>query len=429
MPQLRVLIGHQSGRIFVLDARPTIIGREPTSGIILDEDSPASRRHAEIFYADGEWMIRDLASRNGTLVNGIAVQQVGLNHHDEIVVGENVFVFEYNDRSTAETEAAASRANPPVSRGLQNVPATRALVKSVAERAALALGGEGALVRGLFSAILAGGHCLLVGIPAAKRAGLVDAVVKLLHLKTDFLAITPTTSRHEVTGTDMIDQLGGGKPPVLLAGPIFSHLFVAENINAASAPAKAAILAAMTDKRLALTEQTWSMLEPFCVLATEGSGEQQPVVRDFAESFLFSFVQDAKDTSTPLCAVMERLLSTPELVEIQALIQDLSVEDKWMDLAVRITCSTRPTHRFAPSIVKRCVVAGAGPNAALALLLGAKTNAILAGRFAITLGDIQCVALPVLRHRIVLGPQAASEGTTIAHLIRRVVGQALLASE
>ena len=72
---------------------------------------------------------------------------------------------------------------------------------------------------------------------------------------------------------------------------------------------------------------------------------------------------------------------------------------------MRITCSTRPTHRFAPSFVKRCVAAGAGPNAALALLLGAKTNAILAGRFAITLGDIQAVALPVLRHRIVLGPQ------------------------
>jgi pSer/pThr/pTyr-binding forkhead associated (FHA) protein len=119
MPQLRVLLGFQQGQVYSLDSRPMIIGREPGSDIVLDPESPASRRHAEILCESGEWTIRDLDSRNGTLINGSPVKCGALNHSDEILVGDSVFVFEYNDRLTAETEAAASRALPREPLGLQ----------------------------------------------------------------------------------------------------------------------------------------------------------------------------------------------------------------------------------------------------------------------------------------------------------------------
>lgn len=417
------------------------IGRDPSSDIILDPESPASRRHAEIYSDGGEWAIRDLGSRNGTLVNGAQLKDAPLNHHDEILVGENVFVFEYNDRCTAETAAAASRANPKEPLGLQNDPTLQTLVKSMVKRtthmereAACALGANATLVRDVFTAILAGGHCLLVGIPTSTKPTLLDALATMLDVKTGCLRMTPTTSRHEVTGTDILgldDRKDASAR--LLAGPIFSQIFMAENINHASEKAQSAIFSAMSERRLQLAEQVWPMPNPFCVLATQENDAARdgscPLTPAHLDQFILCPPASRESESAVPSSTFEPLVNAPELAALQALVCDFSVEDKWIELAVRIACSTRPAHRSAPSVVKRCVATGAGPKAALALLLSAKARAVLAGRLAITLDDLRATALPVLRHRITLNAKAEGEETNVERVIRRVFDHALATVE
>lgn len=439
MPQLRVLLGYQHGQIYSLAARPMTIGREPSSDIILDPESPASRKHAEVFCENGEWTIRDLGSRNGTLINGAESQQMTLNHNDEIVVGESVFVFEYNDRRTSETEAAASRANPKEPLGLQNDPQSVDLVSSLPQRvlrmekeAARVLGADGGAVRGILTAILAEGHCLLTGFAQMAKPAILESVGMMLGLKTDRIKLTPSMSRYEVTGTDIREDKSENGAR-LLAGPIFSQLFMAENINLASAKAQASVFTAMSERRLELTEKIWPMAEPFCVLTTQENSAAWdgscPLTPALVDQIMLCFVGTPESNSTIFPPLFEKLVSARELTALRALVRDFSVEEKWLALAVRIVCSTRPTHRDAPSVVKRCVSDGAGPNAALALLLGAKAHAILAGRLTLTLDDLNAAALPALRHRITLNAKAEDEGTKVERVIRRVLECALIPAE
>ncbi len=171
MPHLRVILGHHVGRVFSLKPGINSIGRESSSNIVLDPESPASRRHAEISCTDGEWEIRDLGSSNGTKINGRLINRKTLDHHDEIVVGENVLVFDYSDRATAETEAAASNAIPGDADGVQSAPEFIAMVRSLPskltllERAFAAYTPQRALfIRQIVIAILAGGGATLYGV-------------------------------------------------------------------------------------------------------------------------------------------------------------------------------------------------------------------------------------------------------------------------
>ena len=439
MPQLRVLLGCQQGQIYSLEARPTIIGREPSSDIILDPESPASRRHAEIHCENGEWKIRDLGSRNGTLINGVGFQRATLNHQDEIVVGDNVFVFEYNDRLTAATEAAASRANPRESLGLQNDPMSSKLVRTMPERvklmereAARVLGANAGAVREVLTALLAGGHCLLTGFESSMKTAILDGVGMMLGLKTNRLKLTPSMSRYEVTGTDIRDEKCecGTR---LLPGPLFTQLFMAENINHASEKAQGSVFSAMKERQLKLTETTWKMAEPFCVIATQENSAAWdgscPLTPDLIDQVMLCHAANPQSVGTVPQPLFEKLATAAEQASLRALVRDFSVEDKWIDLAVRIACTTRPTHRTGPSAVKRFVTAGAGSNAALSLLLHSKVNAILAGRLTLALDDIQASALPTLRHRIMLDPKAGDEGINIERVIQRVLEHALTAAD
>jgi hypothetical protein len=171
MPHLRVILGHQAGRVFPLKPGTNSIGRDSSSSIVLAPDSPASRRHAEISSADGEWEIRDLGSSNGTKINGSLVNRKTLDHHDEIIVGENVMVFEYSDRATADTEAAASAAIHGDANAIQNDPEFIAIVRSLPskltllERAFAAYTPPRALlIRQIVIAILAGGNATVFGV-------------------------------------------------------------------------------------------------------------------------------------------------------------------------------------------------------------------------------------------------------------------------
>lgn len=417
MPQLRVLLGHQQGQVYSLDSRPLIIGREPTSDVILSPDSPASRRHAEIVCEGGEWTIRDLESRNGTELNGARVKLETLNHNDEILVGDNVFVFEYSDRCTAETVAAASRAIPSEPLGLQNEPETQRLVKSMAEKTmrmeretARLLGTHAATVRDVFTAILAGGHCLLAGFSDSAKTAVLKATGSLLNLQSRRLKATPGTR------LDNLFEAGAGLPEVVII----------EDIQHASSKTQVEIFDAISESRSRTAQHTRPMDRALCVLSTvESSGwtESSALTREARDQFMFGLVANPADHAGE--AVFDSLVTVGQLASLRALVRDFALDEALIAQAVAIACATRPSHRESPSTVKRCVAVGAGPNAARALLLAAKARAVLAGRMVATEDDLRSVAPPVLRHRITLNAAAAAERTDEERVIRKVLAAVL----
>ena len=414
MPQLRVLLGHQQGQVYSLDSRPLSIGREPTSDVILSPDSPASRRHAEIVCEDGEWRIRDLESRNGTELNGARVKLGTLNHDDEILVGDSVFIFQYCDRCTAETVAAASRAIPSEPMGLQNEPATQSLVKSMAEKTmrmeretARLLGTQAATVRDVLTAILAGGHCLLTGFAEPAKAAVLNAAGSLLNLRSQRVRVTP--------GTRFEDIAEGA----VASGAWASEVFMVEGLQHASPKTQAEICDAMGGGRAA--QHTRPTAEALCVLATVESSSA--LTNEARDQFMFSL---AANPAEPMpAAVFESLITEEQLASLRALVRDFALDEALIAQAVNIACATRPSHKESPSSVKRCVATGAGPNTARALLLSAKARAVLGGRTVATEEDLRAVALPVLRHRISLNEAAAAERADEERVIRKVLAAVL----
>lgn len=419
MPQLRVLLGYQQGQVYSLDSRPLSIGREPTSDVILGPDSPASRRHAEIVCEHGEWTIRDLESRNGTELNGARVKVGALNHNDEILVGDNVFIFEYCDRCTAETVAAASRAIPSEPIGLQNEPATQKLVSSMAEKTmrmeretARLLGAHAAAVRDIFTAILAGGHCLLAGFSDSSKSAVLKATGSLLSLQSRRVRMTPSTTSHDI--------LGGA------SGAWFSEVFMIDGLQYASPKTRAEIFDAMSERWSRTTPGTRAMAEALCVISTldeTALGGCSALTKDARDQFMFSVIASPVE-HTPE-AVFESMITDDQLFTLRALVRDFALDEVLIAKAVDIVCATRPSHKMSPSSVKRCVAVGAGPNAARALLLAAKARAVLVGRMVATEDDLRAVALPVLRHRITLNDAAAAERTDEERVVRKVLAAVL----
>src|SRR5436190_15739884 len=172
MPQIRVLLGHQQGHVFCLRENAVIIGRDPKSGIVLHPDSAASRRHAEVVPLDGLWRLRDLGSVNGTAVNGRRVSDEVLRDKDELVIGDNVFVYEDKDLDAAHIAESASRATYAESRGYQNRPDVQFLVLGMAERTrqvvaelAKVVGTRTELIQNVLTAIIAQGHVVFDSAP------------------------------------------------------------------------------------------------------------------------------------------------------------------------------------------------------------------------------------------------------------------------
>ena len=429
MPQLRVLLGFQQGQVYSLDSRPMIIGREPGSDIVLDPESPASRRHAEILCESGEWTIRDLDSRNGTLINGSPVKCGALNHSDEILVGDSVFVFEYNDRLTAETEAAASRALPREPLGLQNDPKTLELVRLVAGKMmrlerelARLVGSQSGMIRDILIAILAGGHCLLFGLSERAKTVVLNVIGSVLGLRVNRQRMRPDMSLADITGTDVKES--PAHAPRLQPGPIFSQIFMAEDINRSSPDNLSALFSAMREKNIVLAERTWPVSDPFCALLTQDDPKWDapfPMKPHYLDEIMFSLRANPADSAPVPESIFEGVVTAAQVVTLRALVKDFAIDECITRYAVRLTCATRPHNAGAPAAVNRCVETGAGPNAALALLLAAKARAILACRLFVTTDDVRAVASGVFRHRIALNQRAMEERRDEDYVVRKII--------
>ncbi|MEM9108933.1 MAG: MoxR family ATPase [Planctomycetota bacterium] len=285
-------------------------------------------------------------------------------------------------------------------------------------------------------AIFSRGHCLLVGVPGLAKTLLVSSLAKTMSLGFKRIQFTPDLMPSDITGTELLqeDPETHERHFKFEKGPIFTNLLLADEINRTPPKTQAALLEAMQEKRVSSGGEDYKLDAPFFVLATQNPIEQEgtyPLPEAQLDRFLFNILVKYPTRSEEL-DIMKSVTSDkePELKEVvdaeailafQHVVRRIPVADHVFEYAASIVRSTRPTEPDAPDFVKQLMAWGAGPRASLNLILAGKARAALRGRTHVAIEDIQAVALPILRHRIVPSFAARSEGMTPDALVTRLL--------
>ena len=285
-----------------------------------------------------------------------------------------------------------------------------------------AIVGQTSVVDGLLTALFANGHVLLVGVPGLAKTLLIRSLARTLDLSFSRIQFTPDLMPSDITGTEVLEESGGHRVFKFIKGPIFAHVVLADEINRTPPKTQAALLQAMQEKEVTAGGQTHHLALPFFVLATQNPIELEgtyPLPEAQLDRFMFNV-----PVGYPSQAEEERIVATttgapqPELVPqlnaaeigaLQGLVRRVPAAEHVVRYAVKLARATRPEAE-APAFVQNWVTWGAGPRASQYLVLGAKTRAVLAGRFAPGIDDVRAVAPMVLRHRIVTNFTAEAEG-------------------
>ncbi len=305
------------------------------------------------------------------------------------------------------------------------------------EIAKVIIGQEG-VIDLLLTAILAKGHCLLIGVPGLAKTLLISTLSRALDLKFSRIQFTPDLMPTDIIGTDIIqeDADTGRKVFKFFKGPIFANIVLADEINRTPPKTQSALLQAMQEKEVSAAGTTYVLDEPFFVLATQNPIEQEgtyPLPEAQLDRFMFNLYVDypseaeeceiVRTTTSRYKADVQSILSGVEIVELQDLVRAVPVAQGVIDYAVKMVRKTRPSAPEAPDFIKNYISWGAGPRASQYLILGAKTRAILDGRPTPEESDVRKMGFPVLRHRLVTSFAAEADGVTADDIIEKLLNK------
>jgi len=296
--------------------------------------------------------------------------------------------------------------------------------------------GQQQVIDEVLIAMFSRGHCLLVGVPGLAKTLLISTISNCLSLRFHRIQFTPDLMPSDITGTEVIqdDPVSGERRFKFLEGPIFANIILADEINRTPPKTQAALLEAMQERKVSIGGVDYKLDEPFFVLATQNPIEQEgtyPLPEAQLDRFLFHvFVDYPSDQEER--QIMELVtgdvepqaapvLSGPEILELQHVVRRVPVADHVFDYAKRLVRMTRPGRDEAADFVNQWVEWGAGPRASLFLILAGKARAILQGRYYVSCDDVEAVAYPVLRHRIICNFAAQSEGITPDEIVKRLL--------
>jgi MoxR-like ATPase len=295
--------------------------------------------------------------------------------------------------------------------------------------------GQDRVIEELLIAILANGHCLLVGVPGLAKTLMVSTLANVLDLSFKRIQFTPDLMPSDITGTDIIeeDPASHARSFKFIRGPVFANVVLADEINRTPPKTQAALLQAMQEKEVTAGGSTYPLKLPFFVLATQNPIELEgtyPLPEAQLDRFMFmitvGYPSEAEEreivetTTSAYQPTLERVLGADEILRLQGLVRRVPVPDHVVEYAVRLARMTRPVDG-SPDFVRNWVSWGAGPRASQYLVLGAKTRAVLDGRYAPETEDVRSVALPVLKHRIVTNFNAEAEGVSSTDLVERLL--------
>jgi MoxR-like ATPase len=296
--------------------------------------------------------------------------------------------------------------------------------------------GQHDVIELMLVALFSRGHCLLEGVPGLAKTLLVSTLARSLNLTFSRIQFTPDLMPADITGTDIIEEnkSTGQREMRFLAGPIFSHVILADEINRTPPKTQAALLEAMQERQVTVGRIRHQMSNPFLVLATQNPIEQEgtyPLPEAQQDRFMFkvlvtypTFEEEAevarRTTGTEVVDI-EPVLSPHEIGELQELVRMVPISDHLIRYTLALVRQTRVREPGAPEFIRDQLAWGAGPRAVQFLILGSKARALVKGRAHVAVEDIQALAKPVLRHRLVVNFAAESEGVTTDELIDQLL--------
>ena len=459
MPTIQFLEGSLQGQSFEVDHQGATLGSGNRCELQIADDGVA-QKHLTLTFERGRWMLRDLKSKHGTTVNQQAVREISLGNGDVVRLGAAAFRFRINpnDPGAGATTAAApatSHAHSAAPSSLratlhQEAPVTseltagdkatidelRATYQRLIEEISHVIVGQQDVIEEVLMAIFCKSHALLVGVPGLAKTLLVSTISNVLDLSFKRIQFTPDLMPADITGTEVLeeDRTTGGRVYRFVHGPIFANMVLADEINRTPPKTQASLLEAMQERHVTIGDTTHDLPRPFFVLATQNPIEQEgtyPLPEAQLDRFIFNIRVGyptaeeeqliIKRVTSTYKASPNRQLSAEDVIRLQDVVRRVPAADGVVAYAANLARATRPKQPEAPDFVREMVSWGAGPRAGIYLVLAAKARAILHGRYHVTTGDVQAVAYPVLRHRVLTTFNAEAAGVTSDDIIRMLI--------
>jgi MoxR-like ATPase len=295
--------------------------------------------------------------------------------------------------------------------------------------------GHDAIVEGTLISMFAGGHVLLEGVPGLGKTLLVRTLSEVLDLSFNRIQFTPDLMPADILGTNIVMETAGGRREFQFQrGPIFAHLILADEINRATPKTQSALLEAMQEHQVTAGGEMRRLNEPFFVMATQNPIDQEgtyPLPEAQLDRFFFKILvgyPSAEDlaevltrTTTSAKVQVQKVLNRETLLELMNMVRDVPVASHVKDYAVRLVLATHPKTGTAAPISSQYLRFGSSPRGGQTLILAGKVRALIDGRFNVSFDDIEAVAAPALRHRLIPNFEAEAEGITTDHIVAQVL--------
>ncbi len=296
--------------------------------------------------------------------------------------------------------------------------------------------GQKQILEQLFIALLSNGHTLLVGVPGLAKTLIIKTFSEVLDMSFKRIQFTPDLMPSDITGTELIDldQETGQRTFRFFKGPVFANIVLADEVNRTPPKTQAALLEAMQEHKVTSGGKTYNLDEPFFVLATQNPIEQEgtyPLPEAQLDRFMFNLKIDyptndeeiaiVRQTTKPVSDSLSPIMTKSEINSYQDLVRKVPVADNVVEYAVKLVSATRPNSDNTPNFINESISWGAGPRASQFLILGSKAKAILEGRPTPNIDDINSLAIPILRHRVLTNFNAETQGLKVEDLISQLL--------
>jgi len=294
--------------------------------------------------------------------------------------------------------------------------------------------GQQEVIEEILIALFAGGHCLITGAPGLAKTLLVKSIARIFHLNFQRIQFTPDLMPADITGTEILQDTPQGRKMEFVRGAIFANIILADEINRTPPKTQAALLEAMQEHQVTAAGLRHQLEEPFFVLATQNPIEMEgtyPLPEAQLDRFMFNVVMDYLPEDEEVAVVLrttaapaepiQAVFSGPDVLNFHQLVRTVPVAEEMARYAVKLAAASRPNQVGTPGFINEWVSWGAGTRAGQFLVLGSKARALLRGRAHVAIEDIQVLAYPVLRHRLLLNYRAEAEGVRVDDVTRRLL--------
>ena len=317
----------------------------------------------------------------------------------------------------------------------QQIEQFRRQFSSITQQVGRRIVGNEEVIDGTLTALVAGGHVLLEGIPGLGKTQLVHTIADVLHLQFARIQFTPDLMPADIIGTNVVQETAaGGKVLDFQPGPIFANIVLADEINRATPKTQSALLEAMQEKSVSVGRRTFKLDQPFFVLATQNPLEMEgtyPLPEAQLDRFLFklrvqypseeSLHEILNRTTRNEVPEVDRVVDAAQLLEMRKTVRDVPIARPVQSYAIRLVLASHPNSAHATAMVNKYVRYGASPRAAQALVVGGKIRALLHDRLHVSAEDVRALALPALRHRILLNFEGEAEQVDTDRIVADII--------